>query len=54
VQRPVTLDEVIGELEAHPYVALTHKTMANPIFPLGVIMAILGACSIRRWYRCRP
>ena len=35
VQRPVTLDEVIGKLEANPYVALTEKTMANPIFSFG-------------------
>ena len=35
VKRPVTLDEVIGKLEANPYVALTEKTMANPIFSFG-------------------
>jgi glyceraldehyde-3-phosphate dehydrogenase (NAD(P)) len=35
VQRPVTLDEVIDKLEANPYVALTYKTMANPIFSFG-------------------
>ena len=35
VQRPVTLDEVIGKLEANKYVALTEKTMANPIFSFG-------------------
>jgi hypothetical protein len=35
VQRPVTLDEVIGKLEANPYVALTHRTMAGPIFSFG-------------------
>src|ERR1043165_7259103 len=32
VQRPVTLDEVIEKLSANPYVALTHKIMAGPIF----------------------
>jgi glyceraldehyde-3-phosphate dehydrogenase (NAD(P)) len=35
VQRPVTLDEVIGKLAANPYVALTHKTMTGPIFSFG-------------------
>ena len=35
VKRPVTLDEVIGKLEANKYVALTEKTMANPIFSFG-------------------
>jgi glyceraldehyde-3-phosphate dehydrogenase type II len=35
VDRPVTLDEVIGKLEANKYVALTEKTMANPIFSFG-------------------
>src|SRR4029453_18024764 len=32
VQRPVTLDDVIEKLSANPYVALTHKVMAGPIF----------------------
>lgn len=35
VQRPVTLDEVIGKLEANPYIALTHKIMTGPIFSFG-------------------
>ena len=35
VKRPVTLDEVIEKLEANKYVALTEKTMANPIFSFG-------------------
>jgi glyceraldehyde-3-phosphate dehydrogenase type II len=35
VKRPVTLDEVIDKLEANKYVALTEKTMANPIFSFG-------------------
>jgi len=35
VQRPVTLDDVIEKLAANPYVALTHKTMAGPIFSFG-------------------
>jgi len=35
VQRPITLDEVIGKLEANPLVALTHKTMTGPIFSFG-------------------
>src|SRR3989442_2674080 len=32
VQRPVTLDDVIEKLSANPYVALTHKIMAGPVF----------------------
>ena len=35
VQRPVTLDDVIEKLAANPYVALTHKIMAGPIFSFG-------------------
>ena len=35
VQRPVTLDDVIEKLSANPYVALTHKSMAGPIFSFG-------------------
>jgi len=35
VQRPVTLEEVIGTLEVNPYVARTHRTMAGPIFSFG-------------------
>jgi glyceraldehyde-3-phosphate dehydrogenase (NAD(P)) len=35
VQRPVTLDDVLEKLAANPYVALTHKTMASPIFSFG-------------------
>jgi len=35
VQRPVTLDDVIEKLSANPYVALTHKVMAGPIFSFG-------------------
>lgn len=35
VKRPVTLDEVIEKLEANKYVAMTEKTMANPIFSFG-------------------
>jgi glyceraldehyde-3-phosphate dehydrogenase (NAD(P)) len=35
VQRPVTLDDVIEKLAANPYVALTHKVMAGPIFSFG-------------------
>jgi glyceraldehyde-3-phosphate dehydrogenase (NAD(P)) len=35
VQRPVTLDDVIEKLAVNPYVALTHKIMAGPIFSFG-------------------
>jgi glyceraldehyde-3-phosphate dehydrogenase/erythrose-4-phosphate dehydrogenase len=35
VQRPVTLDDVVEKLSANPYVALTHKIMAGPIFSFG-------------------
>ncbi len=35
VKRAVTLDEVLAKLEANPYVALTHKTMASTIFSFG-------------------
>jgi len=35
VQRAVTLDEVIEKLKANPYVALTEKMMASPIFSFG-------------------
>jgi glyceraldehyde-3-phosphate dehydrogenase (NAD(P)) len=42
VKRPVTLDEVIGKLEANKYVALTEKTMANPIFSFGRDQGFFG------------
>jgi glyceraldehyde-3-phosphate dehydrogenase/erythrose-4-phosphate dehydrogenase len=35
VKRAVTVDEVIDKCAANPYVALTQKTMANPIFSFG-------------------
>jgi len=35
VKRPVTLAEVLDKLTANQYVALTEKTMANPIFSFG-------------------
>src|SRR5919198_1185988 len=35
VRCPVTLDDVIEKLVANPYVALTHKIMAGPIFSFG-------------------
>jgi glyceraldehyde-3-phosphate dehydrogenase (NAD(P)) len=35
VKRPVTLEDVLEKLTANPYVALTEKTMANPIFSFG-------------------
>ena len=35
VKRATTLDEVIDNLEANPYVALTDKTMASTIFSFG-------------------
>ena len=35
VKRATTLDEVIENLEANPYVALTEKTMASTIFSFG-------------------
>jgi glyceraldehyde-3-phosphate dehydrogenase (NAD(P)) len=35
VQRPITLDDVIEKLSANPFVALTHKIMAGPIFSFG-------------------
>ena len=35
VQRSTTLDDVIEKLSANPYVALTHKIMAGPIFSFG-------------------
>lgn len=35
VKRATTLDEVIDNLEANPYVALTEKTMASTIFSFG-------------------
>jgi glyceraldehyde-3-phosphate dehydrogenase (NAD(P)) len=35
VRRPVTLEEVLEKLSANPYVALTYKTMAGPIFSFG-------------------
>ena len=42
VKRPVTLDEVIEKLEANKYVALTEKTMANPIFSFGRDQGFFG------------
>lgn len=42
VKRPVTLDEVIGKLEANKHVALTEKTMANPIFSFGRDQGFFG------------
>ena len=42
VKRPVTLDEVVGKLEANKYVALTEKTMANPIFSFGRDQGFFG------------
>jgi glyceraldehyde-3-phosphate dehydrogenase (NAD(P)) len=42
VKRPVTRDEVIGKLEANKYVALTEKTMANPIFSFGRDQGFFG------------
>jgi len=35
VKRAVTLDEVMEKLKANPYVALTEKMMASPIFSFG-------------------
>jgi glyceraldehyde-3-phosphate dehydrogenase (NAD(P)) len=35
VQRPVTRDDVLEKLAANPYVALTQKIMAGPIFSFG-------------------
>jgi glyceraldehyde-3-phosphate dehydrogenase type II len=35
VKRSVTLDEVIGKLQAEPFVALTEKSMASTIFSFG-------------------
>ncbi|HJY81936.1 MAG TPA: hypothetical protein VKK81_12745 [Candidatus Binatia bacterium] len=42
VKRPVTLDEVIEKLTANKYVALTEKTMANPIFSFGRDQGFFG------------
>jgi glyceraldehyde-3-phosphate dehydrogenase (NAD(P)) len=42
VKRPVILDEVIEKLEANKYVALTEKTMANPIFSFGRDQGFFG------------
>jgi glyceraldehyde-3-phosphate dehydrogenase (NAD(P)) len=42
IKRPVTLDEVIEKLEANKYVALTEKTMANPIFSFGRDQGFFG------------
>jgi glyceraldehyde-3-phosphate dehydrogenase (NAD(P)) len=42
VKRPVTLDEVIGKLAMNTYVALTEKTMANPIFSFGRDQGFFG------------
>jgi len=42
VKRPVTLDEVVEKLEANKYVALTEKTMANPIFSFGRDQGFFG------------
>lgn len=35
VQQPVTRDDVLDQLQANPYVALTEKTMSSPIFSFG-------------------
>jgi len=42
VRRPVTLEEVIDKLTANKYVALTEKTMANPIFSFGRDQGFFG------------
>jgi glyceraldehyde-3-phosphate dehydrogenase (NAD(P)) len=42
VRRPVTLDEVIEKLAMNTYVALTEKTMANPIFSFGRDQGFFG------------
>jgi glyceraldehyde-3-phosphate dehydrogenase (NAD(P)) len=42
VKRPVTLDEVIEKLAMNNYVALTEKTMANPIFSFGRDQGFFG------------
>jgi glyceraldehyde-3-phosphate dehydrogenase (NAD(P)) len=42
VRRPVTLDEVIEKLAMNKYVALTEKTMANPIFSFGRDQGFFG------------
>jgi glyceraldehyde-3-phosphate dehydrogenase (NAD(P)) len=42
VKRLVTLDEVIEKLTANKYVALTEKTMANPIFSFGRDQGFFG------------
>jgi glyceraldehyde-3-phosphate dehydrogenase/erythrose-4-phosphate dehydrogenase len=42
VKRPVTRDEVVGKLEANKYVAVTEKTMANPIFSFGRDQGFFG------------
>ena len=42
IKRPMTLDEVIEKLEANKYVALTEKTMANPIFSFGRDQGFFG------------
>lgn len=35
VQQPVTRNDVLDQLQANPYVALTEKTMSSPIFSFG-------------------
>jgi glyceraldehyde-3-phosphate dehydrogenase (NAD(P)) len=35
VQQPVTRDDVLDQLKANPFVALTEKTMSSPIFSFG-------------------
>ena len=42
VQRPVTVDEVVAKLAANKYIALTEKTMANPIFSFGRDQGFFG------------
>ena len=42
VKQPVTRDEVIEKLAANKYVALTEKTMANPIFSFGRDQGFFG------------
>jgi len=42
VKQPVTLDEVKEKLIANRYVALTEKTMANPIFSFGRDQGFFG------------
>jgi glyceraldehyde-3-phosphate dehydrogenase (NAD(P)) len=42
VKRPVTVDEVVEKLAANKYIALTEKTMANPIFSFGRDQGFFG------------